>query len=229
MMFCSYLRRIFAIIGVAKPRNLCALTDRRCLVYAEQERHLRVFLPAAAIALTLLSVAASASDAVFEDAGDGAKRHTLSGYVCPAQIGSFGRDAVGQYRPTDGSDYCTYSARDGVYATIVLTPLHSGYDARTHLVPGFIVQEGTGARMSGEGTLFLGPARTLAVYSRIYDAARLETLRYRVQFTGSAVGGWVVETVLEYADPRSLDDKNAFLSAVYNRALQQFTAAANKP
>lgn len=190
---------------------------------------MKACIAAAALILAGLCAAAGAADSVFEDAGSGAKRHILSGFVCPLQIGSFGRDAVGEYRPSDDSDYCTYSGRDGVYATLMLTPLHSGYDARTHLVPEFIVQEGSGARQSGEGTLFLGPDHTLAVYSRTYDTARLESLRYRVQFTGSAVGNWIVETVLEYTDPRSLVEKNAFLNAVYNRALQQFLAVPTAP
>lgn len=182
----------------------------------------------AAFVLGLYGMApATAADSVFEDASGGAKRHVVSGFVCPAEIGHFDRDAVGERDVTRHADYCAYSARDGVYGTIVLAPLPRNFDPRAMMAPDFVLQEGTGSRMSNEGVYQLGPAKSLAVYTRTYDAARIEAMRYRVLFAAAAVGAWAVEVTVEYADPRDVENKNAFVDAVFARALSQFSPGTN--
>ena len=59
----------------------------------------------------------------FKDGPGYAKIHVASGFVCPASIGPFERDAAGENDVQTGSDLCSYAALDGVYGTIVLTPL----------------------------------------------------------------------------------------------------------
>jgi hypothetical protein len=156
----------------------------------------------------------------FADGGNGAKRHVASGFVCPARIGIFERDAVGEYDPITGADFCAYSALDGVYGTIKLTPIGDGYDAKTSMAPDFEEQEGTGGRKISETTLKVG-AEPLAVYTRIYQTAKLEDLNYSILFAGSAVKNWAVEATIEYADPRDTPEEKMFLDAVYKAALSQ--------
>jgi hypothetical protein len=156
----------------------------------------------------------------FADSGNGAKRHVASGFVCPAKIGSFERDAVGEYDPIVGADFCAYSVLDGVYGTIKLTPLRDGYDAKASMAPDFEEQEGTGGRKIAEAIVKIGDG-PLAVYTRTYQTARLEDLTYSVLFAGSAVKNWAVEATIEYADPRDTPQEKAFLDAVYKAALAQ--------
>jgi len=148
----------------------------------------------------------------FADGGNGAKRHVASGFVCPAKIGIFERDAVGEYDPIAGADFCAYSALDGVYGTITLTPISDGYDAKTSLAPSFEEQEGTGGRKIAETTLKIG-AEPLA--------AKLDDLNYSIWFAGSAVKNWAVEATIEFADPRDTPEEKEFLAAVYKSALTQ--------
>jgi len=172
----------------------------------------------------LSAMPASAQDASdsFADAANGAKAHRASGFVCPQQIGHFERDAVGEFDPQAGADFCAYSALDGVYGTITLAPLHGAYDPKAMLAPQFVVQEGTGGRMVGEATQSLGPKTApLSVYTRTYETAKLATMHYRVLFAGSAVGSWAVQVTIEYADPRDLDNEAAFLSAAYAQAVAE--------
>src|ERR1700761_7033776 len=99
--------------------------------------------------LTVLCIAAPAfaqSADPFSDGKDGAKIHTASGFVCPAKIGIFERDAAGENDVQSGQDVCSYAALDGVYGTIVLTPLTGPYDASQSLAPQFVEQEGTGGK-----------------------------------------------------------------------------------
>lgn len=168
-----------------------------------------------------------AADPVFTDVGAGGKRHSASGFVCPAEIGRFDRDAVGQRNPLAHADYCLYSARDGVYGTVVISPLPGSFDPKTLMAHDFIVQEGSGGRMSSEGVVMLGPNHDLAVYTRTYDAARVEAMRYRVQFTAAAVGAWAVQATVEYADPRDVETRNSFLDAIFASALKQFAAPSD--
>ena len=80
-----------------------------------------------ALALGLSPALAQTTDIdAFKDAGDDAKVHA-SGFVCPLFIGHFERDAYGERDPSIGADFCAYSAIDGVYGTITLTPLKSAY------------------------------------------------------------------------------------------------------
>ncbi|MGB8602262.1 MAG: hypothetical protein WCD42_08715 [Rhizomicrobium sp.] len=165
-------------------------------------------------------------DDVFEDVSGGAKRHVVSGFLCPVQIGHYDRDAVGVRDTARHADYCAYSARDGVYGTVVLSPLPHNFDPKALITPDIVLQEGAGSRMSAEGVYSLGPAKNLAVYTRTYDAARIEAMRYRVLLAVAAVGNWAVQVTVEYADPRDLETKNEFVNAIFDRAVTQLAGDA---
>ena len=152
----------------------------------------------------------------FRDGPDSAKIHVASGFVCPAAIGPFERDAAGEYNVLTGADICSYAALDGVYGTIILTPLSGGYDAKRSLAPQFIEEEGTGGKMIGEKTRSLGgKPGPLSVFTRSYRTARAESLEYRMIFAGTQVGNWAVEAIVEYADPRDAPQEKEFLNTVY--------------
>ena len=72
------------------------------------------------LAMFILDVGAEVAGDTFADGADGAKVHVASGFVCPAKIGAFERDAVGESDPEAGADFCAYAALDGVYGTIRL-------------------------------------------------------------------------------------------------------------
>jgi len=173
-----------------------------------------------ALALGLSPALAQTTDIdAFKDAGDDAKVHA-SGFVCPLFIGHFERDAFGERDPSLGSDFCAYSARDGVYGTITLTPLKAAYDPKTALVPEFTEQEGIGGRMVGEKTMLLGGGATpISVYQRTYETTALETVHYRILFSGGTIGNWALEATVEFATPRDDEAKQQFLDAVYAEAL----------
>jgi hypothetical protein len=181
-------------------------------------KHAAVILCAMAWAAPALAQNTAADN--FADGGDGAKRHVASGFVCPAKIGSFERDAVGEADPLTGADFCAYSVLDGVYGTIKLTPLRDGYDAKASMASAFEELETTGGKKSNETTLKIG-AEPLSVYTRTYHTAKLEDLTYSVLFAGSAVKNWAVEATIEFADPRDTPQEKAFLDAVYKAALAQ--------
>ena len=180
---------------------------------------------AALIVLLLASPAALAEDNgdVFADAANNAKAHTASGFVCPAKIGLFVRDAAGERDPKNETVYCAYSALDGVYGTIVLAPLSGPYDPKTVLVPDFLEQEATGGKKVAERSATIGGAR--GVFMRTYETTSLEDLHYRVQFAASAVGNWAVQVTMEYASPRDDALEQDFLNAVYGEALRKIAAA----
>jgi len=166
----------------------------------------------------------------FAEGPNSAKLHSASGFVCPQQIGRFERDAVGERDPQTGADFCAYSALDGVYGTVTLVPLRGSYDPKTMLAPDFVVQEGTGGRMVGETTQMLNPKNAqLAVYTRTYETAKLETLHYRIQFTSAVVGNWAVQVTIEYAEPRDDDAQAMFLNAVYAEAVSKIAGAKPAP
>jgi len=166
----------------------------------------------------------------FADGLNGAKAHSASGFVCPQQIGHFERDAVGARDPETGADFCAYSALDGVYGTVTLVPLRGSYDPKAMLAPDFVVQEGTGGRMVGEATQVLDPKNTqLAVYTRTYETAKLETLHYRTQFASAVVGNWAVQVTIEYADPRDNDAQTMFLNTVYAAAVTKIAGGKAVP
>jgi len=174
------------------------------------------------LALLALAAGARAQDAgdPFGDAPNNAKLHTASGFVCPSQLGGFERDAVGQKDPEAEADFCAYSALDGVYGTITLRPLPPTYDPKAMLAPDFVLQEGTGGHMLGEGVAPAGPkSAPLAVYRRTYETARLESLHYRTLFASAAVGAWEVEVTVEYAEPRDREIEANFLNAAYAAAV----------
>ncbi len=192
--------------------NLCALCARS-------------FFLSALIALP--AFAQDAASEPFADSRDGAKLHSASGFSCPAKIGLFERDAVGEADPQNGADFCAYSALDGIYGTIRLTPLSAPYDAKTSLAPDFIEQEGTGGKRIAEGTASLPTkpgAPPLAVYTRTYETAKLEDLHYRVLFAGAQFKNWAVEATIEYADPRDTPVEEQFLHAVYAAAESEIAA-----
>jgi hypothetical protein len=159
---------------------------------------------------------------VFTDGTNNAKIHVASGFVCPPKIGLFDRDAVGERDPKASSDFCAYSALDGVYGTITLTPLNDPYDPKTALVPDFEEQEATGGKVLGEATGKFGGA---SVYTRSYGTSNLGDVHYRVQFAASAVGQWAVQVTMEYASPRDDIVKQDFLNAVYDEALHKLGGA----
>ena len=163
----------------------------------------------------------------FKDGPDEAKVHTASGFVCPLFIGHFERDAYGERAPMLGSDFGFYSVLDGVYGTITLTPLKAPYDPKTALLPEFTEQEGIGGRIVGESTQKIGGGATpISVYSRTYETAALETLHYRILFSGGTVGNWAVAATVEFATPRDDDKLKDFLNAVYTEALVRIAKVA---
>ncbi len=156
----------------------------------------------------------------FKDGADEAKVHGASGFVCPLFIGHFERDAYGERDPSIGADFCAYSAIDGVYGTITLTPLKAAYDPKSALVPEFTEQEGIGGKMVGERTMNVGGGATpISVYTRTYETAALETLHYRIMFSGGTIGNWALEATVEFATPRDDEKLHDFLNAVYTEAL----------
>ena len=173
------------------------------------------------------AIAQTTSIDTFKDGPDEAKVHTASGFVCPLFIGHFERDAYGERAPMLGSDFCVYSALDGVYGTITLTPLKAPYDPKTALLPEFTEQEGIGGRIVGESTQKIGGGATpISVYSRTYETAALETLHYRILFSGGTVGNWAVAATVEFATPRDDDKLKDFLNAVYTEALVRIAKVA---
>ena len=180
------------------------------------------------LTLALLALSNASSAAAQEDFADarGAKLHVASGFLCPAKIATFERDAVGERDPQAGAVYCAYSKLDGVYGTIVLKPLRAPYDARSSLAGAFEETQSTGGRMIGDETMkFVSHSLPLDVYARTYETARLSEAHYRVLFTGAAIGSWAVELTVEYADPRDTDAQKEFRSAVYSAAVAQIVAA----
>jgi hypothetical protein len=151
-----------------------------------------------------------------------------SKFVCPAKIGPFERDAVGETDPETGADFCAYAALDGVYGTIKLVPLHGAYDAKLSLAQDFVEAEGAGGKRIEERDLAIitvSHGSAVSVYTRTYETAKLEDLHYRIQFAGAAIGNWVVETAIEFAEPRDLAEAQSFLRAVYGSAKNEIAAA----
>ena len=191
-------------------------------------------LAVAAFALLSLTVGAAAKPAVpltastvFKDGPKGEKIHIASNFACPDRIGRYIRDAVGESDLESGSDFCSYYALDGVYGTVTLTPLRGAYNPARSLSSEFIQQEGIGAKKVGEKTIELGPkGKQLKVYTRTYETARLETLHYRITYSGAAYKGWIVETTTEYAEPRDDAVNKEFLDWVYGPALKDVTSRA---
>ncbi len=178
---------------------------------------------AAIVCVGLFASAAFAQPAgmdVFAEGKNGDKIHTASGFVCPHAIGTFVRDAAGETDPERQTASCNYSTLDGVYGIITLVPLKDGYDPKNSLASQFEETQTTGGKMVWQGTVKIGKP-PLAVYSRIYQTAKLEDLKYSVLFSGSVVKNWAVETTIEYADPRDTPEKTAFLNAVYEAALAE--------
>lgn len=163
----------------------------------------------------------------FKDSGnDQAKVHVASGFICPQFIGHFERDAYGERNPSTGADFCAYSAIDGVYGTITLTPLKGPYDVKTALAAEFTEQEGIGGKIIGEQTISIGGGATpISVYSRTYETAALETLHYRILFSSGTVGDWAIEATVEFATPRDDEKQRQFLDAVYTEALVHIAKA----
>jgi hypothetical protein len=185
-----------------------------------------ILLAFATLAFTASAVAQTTDIDAFKDAGNNGKLHIASGFVCPQYIEHFERDAFGERDPSAGADYCLYSARDGVYGTITLTPLKSAYDAKTALAGEFTEQEGIGGKVIAESTIAIGGgAAPISVYSRTYETAHLENDHYRIQFASGAMGNWAVEATIEYSSPRDEDKRKIFLNAVFTEALVHIAKA----
>jgi hypothetical protein len=181
--------------------------------------HKLAFVLIGSLALSPAAAQTTNIDA-FKDGADGAKVHSASGFNCPLFIGHFERDAYGERDPSIGADFCAYSAIDGVYGTITLTPLKAAYDPKSALVPEFTEQEGIGGKMIGERTMNVGGGTTpISVYTRTYETAALETLHYRIMFSGGTIGNWALEATVEFATPRDDEKLHDFLNAVYTEAL----------
>jgi hypothetical protein len=176
---------------------------------------MRALLPLLLALLPSVAVAQQSAD-TFTDRDDGAKVH-VSGFVCPARIGFFERDAVGEYDPEHNEDFCAYGARDGVYGTITLSPLNNGYDPKAAFADDFGEQEATGGKRLFEKQVRLNGS-PLSIYTRSYRTARAEALEYRILFAGAAVKNWVVQVTVEYGDPRDAQTESEFLQAVYGAA-----------
>ncbi len=174
-----------------------------------------VFAAAFVVLAAGRTLAADLDSQPFTDGAKDTKVHSASGFVCPLKIGTFERDAAGEANQQTATDFCAYSALDGVYGTITLTPLAGAYDAKASLADDFAVQEGTGGKQVAEATVRLAP---LEVFTRSYETSHLADLHYRVLFAGAAVGNWAVETTIEYAEPRDNADQKEFLDAVYRAA-----------
>lgn len=176
-----------------------------------------LFLP-----LLLAAPALAQSADAFKDGPGYAKVHVASGFVCPAAIGPFERDAAGEYDVQTGADVCSYAALDGVYGTIVLTPLTGPYNPKVSLASQFVEEEGTGGKAIGDKTMTFGGKKAhMAVFTRSYRTARAEALEYRTLFTGAQLGNWAVEAMVEYADPRDDAQEKEFLDAVYANAAKE--------
>jgi hypothetical protein len=179
-----------------------------------------------AVAILCAGLFASAAHAqpagldVFAEGKNGDKVHTASGFVCPHAIGTFVRDAAGETDPERQTASCSYSTLDGVYGIVTLVPLKDGYDPKNSLAPQFEETQTTGGKMVWQGTVKIGKP-PLTVYSRIYQTAKLEDLKYSVLFSGSVVKNWAVETTIEYAEPRDTPEKTVFLNAIYEAALAE--------
>lgn len=187
-------------------------------------------VPAFALALSTPAAAANHGSTyisnVFKDGPKGEKIHIASGFTCPDRIGRYIRDAVGESDLLTGSDFCSYYALDGVYGTVTLTPLSGDYKPVQSLHSAFVEQEGMGGKEVNEKTIALGPKdKALQVYTRTFETAHLETLHYRITFTGADIGHWVVETTVEYAEPRDDAVKQAFLDWVYGAALKEIAGS----
>jgi len=167
-----------------------------------------------------VAVTAHAQEAEhFTDARDGAKVHAASGFVCPAKIGRFERDAAG---PDIGADFCAYSASAGVYGTIRLVPLDGPYDPKTSLAPAFVAQEALKARRIADGMTMLPlKPQPVTAYARTYETAVLNDQHFRVALEGAQFGNWAVETTIEYVDPRDTTLEADFLHAVYSAAASE--------
>ncbi|MGN6514383.1 MAG: hypothetical protein ACTHLR_00915, partial [Rhizomicrobium sp.] len=172
--------------------------------------------------LLLATPALGQSADAFKDGPGYSKIHVASGFICPAAIGPFERDAAGENDVQTGADVCTYAALDGVYGTIVLTPLTGPYDPKASLAPQFVEQEGTGGTAIGDKTVTFGGKKAhMAVFTRSYRTARAEALEYRTLFAAARVGNWAVEATVEYADPRDDAQEKEFLDTVYADAAKE--------
>lgn len=164
----------------------------------------------------------------FVDGDKGIKTHTASGFICPERIGRYVRDAVGEGgSPSDGKVFCSYYALDGIYGTVQLTPVSGSYNAQSALADDFVEQVGIGGKQVSEKTVTVKPADNakgaesftpVKVYTRTYETAHLESLRYQIKFTGAAINGWAVEAIIEYASTRDDATAQNFLNFVYRSA-----------
>lgn len=157
-----------------------------------------------------------ASDEVLALMPDGGLQHRASGFVCPARLGVFERDAAGV---RDGGPYCAYSAMSGLYGTVILKPVADTYDPKAVLAPESHAVELVGGTLLAETEQLAGTvAEPVPVTLRTYQTAKLDSLTYRTQLSCAVFGAYVVEAVVEYAYPRDKDEQTGFINAVYSQA-----------
>jgi hypothetical protein len=162
------------------------------------------------------------ADTFTDRANDGAKVH-VSGFVCPQRIGTFERDAVGEYDLERNQDFCAYASLDGAYGTVTIQPLNGGYDPKASFADDFSEQDATGGKRIAERPVRLNGS-PLSIYTRTYRTARAEALEYRILFAGAAVKNWVVQVTVEYADPRDTLTEGEFLQTIYAAAEKEIGA-----
>ncbi len=109
-------------------------------------------------------------------------------------------------------------ALDGVYGTIILTPLSGPYDPKTALVAEFQEQEATGGKVIGEATQKFGGANRLHAQLRDIEPRRCALSR---AICGERGRTMAVQVTMEYASPRDEALKQDFLNAVYDEALHK--------
>ncbi|GAA0552230.1 hypothetical protein GCM10008941_35230 [Rhizomicrobium palustre] len=178
--------------------------------------------PLALLFAPALFFSAASAEEAFTLREDGAVLHGGSGFVCPAKIGMFERDAFGS---REEGDYCAYSALTGLYGTIIVKHRPALYDPPALLAPEFRKVESMGGRAVAETVQPVGPdGAAVPVFLRTYDMAKLDMLTYRTQLASAALGGWAVEAVVEYAYPRDKEDQTAFVTAVYGEAIRDMGA-----
>ena len=156
-----------------RVRSIAAFSQCLCVLAANF-----LLLPAA--------LAQDASVGPFSDLRDGGKRHTASGFVCPAMIGAFERDAVGEAAPASGADFCAdrrstaSTARSGSRRWRVPTT-----PPRRWRLASSSRRVCTARRIAdGLATLAIKPL-PVSIYARTDETARLEDLHYRVVFAGA--------------------------------------------
>ena len=145
-------------------------------------------LALAVIGCLALSPAAAQTTNIdaFKDGADEAKVHSASGFVCPLFIGHFERDAYGERDADAGLGLLRLlRARRRLrhdHADAAEGGLRSQDGAGSRSSPS---RKASAARSSAKARCKIGGGTTpISVYTRTYETAALETLHYRIMFSG---------------------------------------------